>query len=81
MKKQNIASKTATKRPVRVAIHQLPTGVRGLDEILGGWDPGVLPEHDRRLAWLMRHVEIARRAQETETAPEPKSISIAKPRK
>jgi circadian clock protein KaiC len=44
MKKQNKAAKLAlpkkvVSRPAKVTIHQLPTGVRGLDDILGGGIP------------------------------------------
>jgi circadian clock protein KaiC len=44
MKKQNKAAKLALPKkvagqPAKVAIHQLPTGVRGLDDILGGGIP------------------------------------------
>ena len=44
MKKQNKAGprkrqKQVGRQPAKVAIHQLPTGVRGLDEILGGGIP------------------------------------------
>ncbi|HTG44996.1 MAG TPA: protein kinase, partial [Verrucomicrobiae bacterium] len=44
MKKQNSrlerqASKKAVSRSGKVTIRQLPTGVRGLDEILGGGIP------------------------------------------
>ena len=44
MKKQNKSSrpglpKEPMKRPAKVTIHKLPTGVRGLDEILGGGLP------------------------------------------
>ena len=43
MKKQNNPSKGSAKaitvRPAKVRIHKLPTGVRGLDEILGGGLP------------------------------------------
>ena len=44
MKTRNDAAKRAPKKPVgtrraKVAIHQLPTGVRGLDDILGGGIP------------------------------------------
>jgi circadian clock protein KaiC len=44
MKKQNSASKLtlpkrAVSKPAKVTIHQLPTGVRGLDDILGGGVP------------------------------------------
>src|SRR4030095_1187319 len=44
MKKQNNAAnlnapKKAAGRPARVSIRKLPTGVRGLDEILGGGVP------------------------------------------
>ncbi len=44
MKKQNDAAKrnlpkTIVSRPARVTIRKLPTGVRGLDEILGGGIP------------------------------------------
>src|SRR4249920_487300 len=31
--------KQAARRPAKVAIHKLPTGVRGLDDILGGGLP------------------------------------------
>jgi hypothetical protein len=41
MKKQNRAAKVGLPKkivsePAKVKIHKLPTGVRGLDEILGG---------------------------------------------
>ncbi len=44
MKKQNSAAqrkrpKDATSQPRKVTIHQMPTGVRGLDDILGGGIP------------------------------------------
>ena len=44
MKKQNDAArrklpKKAVSRPAKVTIHKVPTGVRGLDEILGGGIP------------------------------------------
>src|SRR5476649_485980 len=44
MKKQNGAAKRnvpdqAASRPARVTIHNIPSGVRGLDEILGGGVP------------------------------------------
>jgi circadian clock protein KaiC len=44
MKKQNKAAKLAlpkmaANQPAKVKIHQLPTGVRGLDDILGGGIP------------------------------------------
>ncbi|HUZ06000.1 MAG TPA: ATPase domain-containing protein, partial [Candidatus Paceibacterota bacterium] len=44
MKKQNSATKLsltkkAAGKPAKVNIHKLPTGVRGLDEILGGGIP------------------------------------------
>jgi circadian clock protein KaiC len=44
MKNQNDAgnrkqAKKAVSQPTKVTIRQLPTGVRGLDEILGGGIP------------------------------------------
>ena len=44
MKKQNIAAKSGfpekvLRQPAKVVIHKLPTGVRGLDEIMGGGIP------------------------------------------
>ena len=44
MKKQNDAAKhelpkKAASKPPKVTIHQIPTGVRGLDDILGGGIP------------------------------------------
>jgi circadian clock protein KaiC len=44
MKKENKRAKLtlpkkAVSKPAKVTIHQLPSGVRGLDEILGGGIP------------------------------------------
>lgn len=38
--------KARLRRPPKVKINKLPTGVRGLDDILGGRHPGVLVQSD-----------------------------------